>query len=312
MIDISIRSNELSYQIHSLEENILYYLCTLSKRLDFLCCFSCLLATVTCYTEMHSNRELLALQTSGICKKEFAQPIYIFSTLLAVLFVLNFEFLYPKSALFLEKYDSSSSIKKTPLIHVPLKKEQFLVSSTQLENELRDVFYVMNTNTIFHIQTLILCSPSQGYFVTEFRKNDHKEWERIASYPRFIFADDIATMILSSKDILPLESRSLSNLFYQSYIEPHIPQLPAMRSYFLYKIIKSILPILCIIAISNRFRNSLSQKYFSLYCLSLCTCIGMYALLGFLLILGTSGVSSAYLLVGIPIIIIFSMSQIRS
>lgn len=311
MIDLSIRSNELSHSIHSLEENILYYLSTLSKRLDFLCCFSFLIATITCYTEMHGNRELLALQTSGVCGKEFTQPIYVFTTLLSLLFILNFEFLYPKSALFLEKYESSSSVKKKSLLYLPLQKEQFLVYSDQVGSHLRDVFYVMDASTVFHMQTLVLSSPSQGYFVTQFIKNDNNEWERTASYPRHIFAEDMPNIIVSSMDTLPLESRPLGNLFYHSFIQPHIYQLPAMRSYFLYKIVKSILPILCIIAISNRFGNSLSRKYFSLYCLSLCNCIGVYALLGFLLILGISGVCSAYVIVGIPIIIIFSISQIR-
>lgn len=310
MIDVSIRSNQLSYQIYSLEDNILYYLCTLSKRLDFLCCFSFLLATITCYTEMHSNRELLALQTSGICTREFTQPIYIFTILLAIIFLFNFEFSYPKSALFLQKYESSLSSKKLPLIHIPLKKEQFLISATQFGNDLEDVFYVTNTNTIFHMQKLILSSPSKGYFVTEFKKNENQEWERIASYPHYIFINDISTTILSNIDILPFESRPLSNLFYHSFIEPSVSQLPAIRSYFFYKIIKSVLPILCIIAISNGFGVSVSRKYFFFYCVSLCNGIGMYAIVGFLLTLGTSSVCSSYLIIGIPIAIIVSLSQL--
>lgn len=309
MIDLSIRSNQLSYQIYSLKENILYYLCTLSKRLDFLCCFSSVLATITCYTEMHSNRELLALQTSGICTKEFTHPIYIFTILLALVFFFNFEFLYPKSALFLEKYESSLTNKKLPLIHIPLKKEQFLISSTQFGNELRDVFYVTNTNVIFHMERLILSSPSQGYFVTEFKKNDNQEWERIASYPHHIFTNDISTTLLSNIDTLPFESRPLSNLFYHSFIELSISHLPAMRSYFFHKVIKSLLPILCIMIISNGFCVSISRKYFFFYCVSLCKGIGMYAILGFLLTLGTSGVCSSYLIVGIPIAIVFILSR---
>lgn len=310
MIDLSIRSNELSHQMYSLRENILYYLCTLSKRLDFLCCFSCLIAAITCYTEMHGNQELLALQTSGVCRKEFTGPIYVFTTVLSLLFILNFEFLYPRSAVFLEKYESSLSMKKKPLLYLPLQKEQFLVYSDQVGSQLRDVFYVMDTSTVFHMQTLVLSSPSRGYFVTQFIKNDNNEWERTASYPRHTFIDDISTMVVSSIDTLPLESRPLCNLFYHSFVQPHVSQLPAMRSYFLYKIVKSILPILCIIAISNRFGNSLSRNYFSLYCLSLCTCIGMYALLGFLLILGISAVCSAYVIIGIPILIIYGISQV--
>lgn len=312
MIDLSIRSNELSHSIHSLQENILYYLCTLSKRLDFLCCFSCLIATITCYTEMHGNRELLALQTSGVCRKEFTQPIYVFTILLSLLFIINFEFLYPKSALFLEKYESSSSIKKKPLLYLPLQKEQFLVYSNQVASDLQDVFYVMDTRTVFHMQKMVLSSPSQGYFVTQFIKNDNNEWERTASYPHHIFADDISNMVINSIDTLPLESRALGNLFYHSFIQPHTSQLPAMRSYFLYKVVKSILPILCIMAISNRFGSSLSRNYFFLYCLSLCNCIGIYALLGFLLILGTSAVCSAYVIIGIPILIIYGISKVSS
>lgn len=309
MIDVSIRSNQLSYHIYSLEENILYYFCTLSKRLDFLCCFSCLLATLTCYTEMHSNRELLALQTSGICPREFTQPIYFFTLLLAVVFFFNFEFLYPKSALFLEKYESSLTIKKPPLIHIPLKREKFLISSTQLDNELRDVFYVTNSNNIFHMERLILSSPAKGYFVTEFKKNYNQEWERLSFYPYYVFTNDRSITILSNIDTLPFESRPLSNLFYHSFIEPSLSQLPVIRSYFFYKVIKSILPILCIMAIAKGFRVSVSRNYFFFYSAALCNGIGMYAILGFLLTLGISDVCSSYLMVGIPIAIVFLLSR---
>lgn len=170
IIDLSIRSNELSKQIYSLQESVLYYLCILSKRLDFLCCISFLIAFVTCYVEMHGNRELLALQTSGVCNKEFSEPIYIFTTLLSILFIINFEFLYPKSIVLLKKYESPFSSKKNKLLYLPLQKEQFLVYSECLNKCLLDVFYVMDIHTVFHMQTLDLSSPSQGQFVTQFKK----------------------------------------------------------------------------------------------------------------------------------------------
>lgn len=311
LIDLSIRSNELSKQVYSLEESILYYLCILSKRLDFLCCISFLLALVTCYVEMHGNRELLALQTSGVCNKEFSEPIYIFAALLSILFIVNFGFLYPKSAILLEKYESSFSNKKRNLLYLPLEKEQFIVYSECLNKCLLDVFYVMDTHTVFHIQTLNLSSPSQGHFVTQFKKNHAMEWERIASYPRYTFKEDISSMILNNNDRMPLESRSLNYLFYYSFIEPYISKLPIIRSYFWHKLVKSFLPILFIIIISKQFTTSLGKRYFFLYCFSLCSCICMYALLGFLLILGVSRICPTYVILGAPIIIAFGISQMR-
>lgn len=310
-IDLSIRSNELSKQVYSLQENVLYYLCILSKRLDFLCCISFLIAVVTCYVEMHSNKELLALQTSGVCDKEFSEPMYIFTALLSLLFLINFEFLYPKSAVLLDKYESPFSEKKKNLSYLPLEKEQFLVYSECLNKYLLDVFYVMDTHTVFHMQTLDLASPSQGHFVTEFKKNHAMEWERVGSYPRYIFKEEISPMILNKKDRMPVESRSLNYLFYHSFIQPYISKQPLIRSYFWHKLIKSFLPILFIIIISKQFTTSLRKEYFFLYCFSLCSCICMYALLGFLLILGVSRICPTYVILGAPIIIAFGISQMR-
>lgn len=311
IIDLSIRSNQLSKQNYSLQENFLYYLCILSKRLDFLCCISFLIAVVTCYVEMHGNRELLALQTSGICNKEFSQPIYLFTALLSILFIINFEFLYPKSAILLEKYEIPFSSKKNKLLYLPLEKEQFLVYSESLNKCLVDVFYVKDTHTVFHIQTLDLCSPSQGHFVTQFKKNHTNQWERVASYPRHIFKEDLFSMIVNNIDRIPFEARSLHYLFHYSFIEPYILKLPIIRSHFWHKLVKSFLPILFIFIISNQFTNSLGKRYFFLYCFSLFICICMYALLGFLLILGVSRIYPTYIILGVPIIIALGISQIR-
>ena len=265
IVDLSIRSHELSKQIYSFQETALYYLCILSKRLDFLCCISLLIALVTCYVEMHSNRELLALHTSGVCNEEFSEPIYIFTALLSILFIINFEFLYPKAAVLLEKYESPFSTKKTKLLHLPLQKERFLVYSECLNKCLLDVFYVMDTHTVFHIQTLDLSSPSQGHFVTQFKKNPALEWERVASYPYYIFKEDISPMIVNNIDRMPCEARSLHYLFYDSFIEPYSSKLSIIRSHFWHKLVKSFLPILFIIIISNQFTTSLEKRYFFLY-----------------------------------------------
>lgn len=311
IVDLSIRSNELSKQIYTLQESALYYLCILSKRLDFLCSISFLLALVTCYVEMHSNRELLALQTSGVSNKEFSEPLYIFTALLSILFMSNFEFLYPKAAILLDKYESPSSINKKKLLYFPLQTERFLVCSECLNKCLLDVFYVVDKHTVFHIQMLDLSSPFQGHFVTQFKKNPNTGWERVASYPNYSFKEDMSGMMLNHIDQMPFESRSLHYLFYYSFIEPYISKLPVICSHFWHKLVKSFLPILFIIIISNQFTTSLEKRYFFLYCFSLCSCICMYALLGFLLILGVSRICPTYLILGAPVIIAVGISQLR-
>lgn len=118
-------------------------------------------------------------------------------------------------------------------------------------------------------------------------------------------------MIINNIDQMPLEARSLHYLFYYSFIEPYIYKLPIIRSHFCHKLVKSIFPILFIIIISNQFTTSLGKRYFFLYCFSLCSCICMYALLEFLLILGVSRICPTYVILGIPIIIAFGISQLR-
>ena len=169
----------------------------------------------------------------------------------------------------------------------------------------------MKYSTVFHIQTLDLSSPSQGHFVTQFKKNPALEWERVASYPYYIFKEDISPMIVNNIDRMPCEARSLHYLFYDSFIEPYSSKLSIIRSHFWHKLVKSFLPILFIIIISNQFTTSLEKRYFFLYCFSLCSCICMYALLGFLLILGVSRTCPTYVILGAPIILAFGISQMR-
>ncbi|GAB4193050.1 MAG: hypothetical protein Tsb0015_15600 [Simkaniaceae bacterium] len=317
LMDISTHFNEIIKDANSSISTIVkYYSFHLSKRLDFLLPFSLLISILKCLNSMRGHHELVALQMAGISNKRLLAPFFQVSMISLFLLILNFEFIYPQATNFIEAFELShlknpSAKHKKTAANAPLSVMKFhenqKIVYTKFEpqnNILKDVFYVMASDHVFHMKSLQIIPAPTGHFVSHFIKNEKNQWELKDSYPQKTF--DFPGFLQNASDFLPWDARSLSSLCRlsfssQSYFQENSEKI---HSYLFFKSIKILFPMLVLIASApftfsyRRGRNDLP-----VYSLAIFGYIAFYVIAGALHILGEGGIVFPCLILLLPIMI---------
>ncbi len=303
IIDLSVQGTHLIIQMNTLQPIFLYYLQTLSKYLSLFFPLTFLLVCLKLLFECTTHHEFTALSMGGLSHKKILSPFFFFAFILSLISLLNYEWVFPNALQSMETFQSKILTKKsknTPELHrVTLKDGSELVYQqfSHEKQSLFDVFWIQNTNDIWHMKSLFL-TTLQGHFVDHFQRSQEGILETKDHFEH-IFFPKIEFLENSEKELCPFEERSLSTLMKQSASLKL--EKSAVLSHLQYKIGTSLLcPFLLwlIIPVTTYFQRS--KPIFIITALSLFGFISFVTILEGMLILGENGVISSFLAIWSP------------
>ncbi len=305
----------------SLWQFFIYYYYQISLYLNLFLSLGFLLATIKVIGSMNRNNEILALQMAGLSRQKIIRPLIYIGIFLSLLSYCNTEFQYPKAlrTVHLFKKQHLHSQRKEKNINVQsviLKNGSKLIYSRYdaISNQLFDVFWLLK-NEIYHIKNLDLNqTPPLGHFVDHFIQNDKSFLTKTDSYLRFTFKN-IYFDHKSSAFLVPFEERSITTLIWQ-FLQKHFSsykEKSALSAHLNYKLAMPLIPLLIPIVITPwLFRFSRQSNYifivtaFALFCF-----IGFYTLMDAFFILTENGSGSAFILIWLPLILIFFWEKLK-
>ncbi len=274
----------------------IYYAYHFSKVAHLLLPLALLIGTIKVLTTLNANRELVALQACGMKLISLMRPFFLMATLCTLLSLLNFEFVAPKSAVYIRDFRVShlkndQRHKETEAVQVlHLKDHTKLVYQTyDKERKLYlDVIWIRSIDDIWKMKG-ISNNPRGpiGYFVDHLKRTPDGLLVKAESFPTYTFTDIQWYPERQHKEGLSVESRRLSQLArlaFQKYD-------PMISTHLFYKCVASLLPFLVVIA-SAPFclRYSRNMQIFFIYTIALFGFLAFFTMMDAAVILGENQV----------------------
>lgn len=290
----------------------LYYLHQFIKRADLLVPLALLVATIKVLCTLNANRELVALQASGLKLKTLMGPFFLLATFCTLFNYFNSEYLLPKSKNYLDLFHHShfkhtqTQKKKEPVHVIGLKDNSKLVyqSYDAGKGVFFDVIWLSASDDIWRIKYL-KADPHEplGQFVDHLKRNNQGFFEKKDSYPSLLFPQIQWRHIVSRKGYIPFENRSISELYklvsHKKTTTTY--QAKEILTQFSFKCIMPLLSFLVIIAIAPFcVVYSRHLPVFFIYAFGLFGYIAFFALMDSALILGANNVLPPMLAISIP------------
>ncbi len=292
-IDLSINgahspSKDPFFLIHSLS--------MIAKLAGFFFPLSFLLAFLKTIFDLHAQREILALQTSGASTKKLLLPFFSAAAILCALSYANYEWIVPRT---FEKATTS----KVFSIEAEDGSEIVYHRYDPKSKTLYDVFWILSFDDFWWMETLDL-SQAQGFHAEHFVKN-----QRTAFFEKISLTHLPLQPKAVVKKLTPFEQRSLSNLIEAAYGQG-ADQHKAL-AHLHYKLSLPLLPFLCVFAISPfALKFSRNSSRVALTALSLFVFVALITLFDALLILAENQVLSAPLALWSPILCLLAPSLV--
>ncbi len=274
----------------------IYYAYHFSKVAHLLLPLALLIATIKVLTTLNANRELVALQACGMKLISLLRPFFLMAILCSVLSVLNFEFLTPRSAVYLRDFKVSHlkhehREKRAESVHVlHLKDQTKLVyqSYDAQKNLYLDAIWLRSIDDIWKMKGLSN-TPSGpiGYYVDHLKRTPEGLLEKVESFPTYTFKEIQWIPERQHKEGLSIESKRFSQLArlawqkYDSFVATHL----------YYKTVISLLSFLVVIA-SAPFclRYTRNLQIFFIYAIALFGYLAFFTMMDAAVILGENQV----------------------
>ncbi|MBI5272920.1 MAG: LptF/LptG family permease [Chlamydiia bacterium] len=290
-VDLSINgASFLSKHAASWLDLGFYYSHQLAKLADLFLSFSFLLASLKVLIDLGGNRELTALQTSGLSTKKLLFPFFFLALITAVLSYCNSEWIVPNY-----QHPIRSSHTTQRIFSLPLSDGTELVyqSYDPKTSELFDVFWLRSPKDLWHMKTLRTSPvPVQGRCVDHFVRNrdcalEKTESASLRAFPELSWNTDAVL-----QRFIPFEERSLSALFKQTF--SHTADQYKSGAHLHYKLGTPLLPLILLLGIAPPILRFSREKKTSLFvAISLFAFVGLTTLLDALLILSENCVLPA-------------------
>lgn len=293
----------------NLLEILLYYLNTFSSELNLFLTFTFLLASLRVLFDLSIHREFLALQMAGISKKKLLTPLFYFAAMIALTCYINCQYFAPytgeETSTFKTAYKAKKKTKSPKLYSAVLEDKSELVFHNLSNKELQDVFWVKNSEDIWHMKTLHIDTLIGTHVHHLTRK---KQFEKSESYASREFSDLYLPKDLTK--IIPYESRPLSTLIIQAMGRPADARI--VFSHLYYKLLTPLLPFIIIMALGPIIlRYTRTTPLFLIIALSIFALLGLKTILDGMLILGENQVLPSYIAIFSPMIIVFSVTLVH-
>ncbi len=273
---------------------ILYYVRSFSQHLDLFFSLSFLLTTLKVLSDLAHHSELIALHMAGLSMKKLAAPLFAVALTLAVLSLVNAEWLSPQALDSIDAFRATHAKRKKSELRSHAQTASFGDGSELVyqsfdpkEKTLFDVFWLRNSKEIWHIKTLTM--QGIGSFVDCFERNANKQMALIRSFENL----QIEGLYFSDEEMLqkfvPFENRPLKTLLFQS-VKPGA-DVSAIRAHLHYKLALALLPLLIAFTLSpHLLRFSRTKPLFLIASASLFLLVGFLTVLDGMLILAENRV----------------------
>ncbi len=295
----------------------IFYTYQFIKRLPLLLPLALLISTIKVLSAFNANRELLALQASGVNLKKILRPFFFLATLCALTSYANEEFFLPKTMTYLDQI-------KTPEETGFLKKKnqkQFnvflLADSSKLvyqcfdeeKNAFFDVYWIRSFNDIWRMKYLN-ADPKKpiGEYVDHLTRNKDGLLEKTKSYEKCrlpLLKWEFKELNKKQSTIKYQKISSLALLLLKK--DPGSFHLQGeVKTHFFYKLAIPLISFLILIGIlPHCVSYSRTSPVFLVYAVSIFSFVVFFTLIHSMLIIGENQTIPPYVAIFAPMLITF-------
>lgn len=274
-----------------------YYGFQFIKRAPLLLPLAMLIATIKVLTSFNAHRELVALQSSGLSFKRLMRPFFFVAALCTLFNIVSCEFLLPKSLTYLDKfYDKhikhNKQDRKSNPVHILTLKDQSKVIYQTLDKEkgiFFDVIWVQSPDEIWRMRYLSANTDMpEGRFIDHLVRSPQGSFEKKESFEKRIFKEISWDKDPPRKGFIPLENRSLTELFTMGFKEKQSSYMKMeLLTHLCYKLAMPFLSLIVVAAASPFcIRYARRSSLFILYALALFGYIAFFTLMDAAIIFG--------------------------
>lgn len=291
---------------------VVYYCFQFIKRASLLVPLALLVAAIKVLYSFNIHKELVALQVAGLKFKKLMRPLFIVATLCMLFNYAATEFLLPPSMNYLDRfYDkhfkrSREGGKKHPIRTLTLKDRSKLLyqSYDKAHAALFDVIWLQSSDEVWRIKYLSLDQGAPtGSYIDHLIRNKEGFFEKSESFDKRSFPEIKWQKDLPRKGFIPLENKSLSQLFRLSFHKEKLSvyEKREAATQFWYKAMMPLLSLLVLIACTP-FCVQYARKIplFFIYTIALFGYIAFCMLLNASVILGENQILSPAIAIFIP------------
>jgi len=280
----------------------LYYANQFIKRADLLIPLALLIAAIKVLSTLNANRELVALQASGVKLKKLLSPFFLVACFCTCFNYFNGEYLLPNSLNYLDKFHYShfkhmQKGRKREPVHVLFLKDNSKLIYQTYDKEKKvffDVIWLSSSDDIWRIKYLQAdLEKPIGQYVDHLKRNSQGFFEREESYNSLLFKQIQWDRNMPRKGYIPFENRSISELFRLLHHKKtaSIYEAKEIMTRLCFKCVIPLLPFLVLIAITPFcIRYSRNLPIFFIYAFGLFGYISFFTLMDSAVILGENNV----------------------
>ena len=291
-----------------------YYGFQFIKRAPLLLPLALLVSTIKVLTSLNAHRELVALQASGLPFKRLMRPFFFVAALCALFNVVSCEFLLPRSLTYLDKfYDkhlkhTKYTKKRYPIHILTLKDSSKLIYQTHDKEKglFIDVIWLKTSNEILRMRYLT-DNPDgpEGRFIDHLVRTPQGGFEKKESTVKKLFTEMSWDRDPPRKGFIPLENRSLSQLFNMGFRQKCTSYVKMeLLTHLCYKSAIPFLSLL-VVAAASPFcvRYARRTPLFLLYAVALFGYIAFFTLMDAAVILGENRVAPPPVAIFAPLLL---------
>ncbi len=312
-IDYSLRIQELTKTTAGSFEILLFYLYSLSKRLEFLLPLSLLLSMVRTLMVMSEKNEIVGFLACGISLKQISYPFFVLSALTTFTLLMNYELVNPKARRFIDDMEQKISLHRSEMNIDQMIVDHKLSNGTAClyikdptyVHRYFDFYWFENSSSLWHAKEIIHQGDSfEGYYVDHLERNGEGQFIKTESYEEYSFVQ-LDGISFEQSALLPSKEYSSLSSLVRELSKPLSAAGEEILSLFYYRCVICLFPFIIFCAvIPYCTRFSKAKEYYFLFMFYLFGFICFFTLMNAFYILSTQGVlQSALAILGMPTVL---------
>lgn len=314
LIDLSTKIKSLHNEELGWSGYLLYYLYQLIRYGEILLPLAALLSLTKVSLHFNHSRELIALLASGVSRKKISQPFLLFGLLCFSLLIFNYQYLQPSCYLQMAEHTEFEKWDSPPLTPVWMEDQSlFLFCHFQPQKKiLTGCIWLKDSDTIIHMNSLHLASPSLATGVEIFTKNGSENFILQEKKTELEFPDQLLPKDPCSA-FCPIRWQSITQLFSYLPLSFSLSEKESQTASFgCYKLSFPLLFLILYLAVLFFcFRFKRSNFGFWIHGFAIFGLLFSFTLLKALLILSESQIFSPFLAFGSVTLIPLTYCVIR-
>jgi lipopolysaccharide export system permease protein len=255
----------------------------------------------------------------GLNRRELLRPFFIMAFLITCSLFLNFEYLTPKSLVYLQHFENQYFRRKKPKKYITPSAYalaidnggKLLFSTYDAQtNSFHDVYYIKTHDDIWKMKHLYIQEgSSQGHYIDHLVRDENNQLVKENSYTTYFFPELLIDFSFKKKGDLPFEHRSLSSLYSMMQYSTPLYQghTSKVQTQFFFKMLMPFASFLVVIACAP-FCIIFSRKLpiFMIYAMSVFGIITFFTLMDAAVILGEHHLFPPLLTIATPFVLSFA------